>query len=259
MGDHVPTRETRREQDPGAPLRGKGREVPSIPLRDPGFLQGGALTMPALLGLLFLVAGGFKPTLPFAVIVWPPFGAWSLAVYIWAGRRAPGKAVHVEARVHLDTTILGLLYAQIGTVLGSSAFLFVALAVLTAGGAVGSIQYTAIIVLYLLAFAASFVLPGALMRAEVDAGDREPQTRGGRLLRRASTIAVGRGALAGLGLAMAVLARAVLSEAWFSAVVGALALVPAFGLILLTMTGFRKWQYLRRLRVAEFGDRDQDS
>jgi hypothetical protein len=209
--------------------------------------------MPLLLGLLFLVAGGFRPTLPFAVVVLPPFAAWSLAVYIWTDRRAAAGPGHVEARAYLDITIVGLLYAQVAAVLGSAAFLFVALAVLTAGGAIGPTPYAAIVALYLLAFAASFVVPSSLMRAEADAGIAEPRTRAGKLLRWTSTIVVGRGALAGLGLAVAVLARQVLSQAWFTVVVGVLALVPAFGLILLTMTGFRKWQYLRRVREAEFG------
>ncbi len=233
-----------------------GETMPEIPLRHPGFLGSLVTSAPISLAVMFGLAFYFRPAVIFAVIAWPVFTVWSGGLWIWARRRELTGDQHTDTGILHEVTIKTYLYIQVVTVLASIACLLLGLGILSHGGAIGAIGYVIIVVLYGLAVAASFCLPSSLMRLEIDTAREQPSGRAAKFLKGANRIPTTPGALAGLAVALAVVAREALAQVWFAALAGGLALVPAFGLILLLMTGFRKWQYLRRLREAEFGGKD---
>jgi hypothetical protein len=233
----------------------KGQGMPNIPLREPGYLKTLAAEMPIVLGLLLVLAIYFRPAVLFAVLVMPPFALWSWSLSIWASHQKLSGIAQSDRRTCLDTTIRCFALIQVVSVMGSVVFLLIGFALLTESQTLDPVMYALVLVLYALAFVTSFVLPAWFIRLELDWEKERPRTRLGRVLKRASTIPTNRGALAGLALALAVLVRETLPEPSLGALAGVLGLAMSFGLILLTMTGFRKWQYLRRLREAEFGAR----
>jgi hypothetical protein len=234
----------------------KSQGMPDIPLRDPGYLKTLAAEMPVVLGLLLVLAIQFRPAVLFAVLVMPPFALWSWSLSIWASRQRFTGVAQGDRRTFLDTTIRCFALIQVVSVVGSVVFLLIGLALLTASLQLDPVSYGLVLVLYGLAFVTSFALPAWFIRLELDWEKERPRTRLGRVLKRASTFPTNPGPLAGLGLALAVVAREILPDPSLGALAGVLGLAMAFGPILLTMTGFRKWQYLRRLREAEFGGSD---
>jgi len=226
----------------------------------PEYLQSLAGGMPLGLGLFYLMAFRFptffKPALTFAVLTYLPYCAWSCTLYVWSRRQHFAGDSKADRNSLLRVTLAGLPYVQVGCGLVSVACLSIALHVLLWGGVIGSEGYALIVVLFLVAFVGSFTLPKWVLRAEADAQRNTPVTTGGRLLRGSSALRLGPADLAGPVLAITALLKGLASHSWVSAVTGALALVAAFGLILVQSTAFEKWRHLRRIRQAELRGRD---
>jgi len=250
-------------EEAGATATADAAPMPEIPLRHPQVVQGLAGTMPLALGVVFLIASYFPtffaPALLFALLALPPFALSSLSLYVWARRRATAIGGMPERIDALDATIAGFAFAQVAGVLISVGHLFISLHVLLWGEVIGVRGYTLILVGYLLWFSGSFLIQGRLLQAEVDAESAKPKTRPGRLMRMSARLPGGPGLLAVLatpGLVFAILLREILPEPWQAAVLGAGSLALALMMIMMVPVGFRKWQYLRRLREAEFGGKD---
>jgi hypothetical protein len=231
-----------------------------ITLREPTFLKHTAVVMPAWLLVLFGLVHYFRAAVVFGALILPPYACWAAIVWVGAGRQRLGLGARQDRKVLLDTTIAGFALVQVGMLIGSIGALFNALAVLTVWATViGPSGYTLIILVYLAAFAASMVSPDWVMRIDSDAARALPRTRLGRFLRAVSAVASGPrivGALAGPVLAITVFLRAVLSKDLMAGLLGALALILGFAALLMVGVGLRRWQYLRRLRKAEFGGTD---
>jgi hypothetical protein len=231
--------------------------MPDIPLRDPAYLRGIVTGMPISLTVMSLLAVYFKPGLYFATLILPPFVIWSCWQYRWVRGAKLSGDTKADRETRLEVTIRSFMYLQVAGVVASALCLNIALGALTVlGQMLSQAALSAIVACYILVFGLSFLLPRRFLQAEVDAAKTSPRTRAGRVLRRLSRIPTDAGLIAGFGIAVVTVLRALGSGSWIAAVAGGLGLFCAFGTIAVVTTSFHKWQYLRRLREAEFGGSD---
>jgi hypothetical protein len=231
--------------------------MPDVPLRDPAYLRGVAAGIPLVLTVMSLLAVYFRPAVAFSLLTVPPLIVWSCWLYVWAGRRKLSGDAKTDRHLRLDVTLKSFMFLQVAGVVASVLCLDIALGALTLLVAIVSATgLAAIAACYLVAFCLSFLLPNWFMQAEVDAVETRPKTRAGKALKNLSRIPTEPGPIAGFGIAVVTILRVLGSDSWVAGVAGALGLFCAFASIMVISTGFRKWQYLRRLREPEFGGKD---
>jgi len=220
------------------------------PLSQPGWVRANVLVVPIalamFLGLIMVLPSFSRGVFLFALAVWPPMTAWSLALFFWAGRRRLTGDSAADRRVLLETTGVVLPQQAVGAPLLGTLSTLIAVRCFQAEGLMGSLASMCVVVGYLAALGMSYLFLSDLMVGlELQRVQLPPSTLLGRLLAPGvpSLIAM---AVCGVILS-AVLVR--LGGALFFAGICFLLVAPY--LIHASVVNLERWRRFRRFMRAQ--------
>jgi hypothetical protein len=137
------------------------------PLSRPGWVRDNVLFVPIALAVMFglvLILPSFsREMFLLALALWPPMTIWSVALFLWAGRRSPTGDPATDRRILLETTSVVLPNQAVGAPLGGLLFTLLGVRCLEAAGLLGSSAAMIVVIGYLAVLAVFHVLLRAPM------------------------------------------------------------------------------------------------
>jgi hypothetical protein len=220
------------------------------PLSQPGWVRDNVLFLPVGLavafGLIVYLPSFSRWLLLLALAVWLPMTVWSVALFLWAGRRPIGRGTPASKRVLLETTSVVLPNQAIGAPVASLLFTLIGVRCLQAAGLLSCSGATLAVVGYLAVLAISYLfLRDPMVRFELARVKLPRSTLLGRLVAPGMPNLVP-WAILGLFLSV-VLVR--LGGALLFAGAGCLLLGPY--LIHGSVVNLERWRRFRRFMRAE--------
>jgi hypothetical protein len=242
---------------------GRGGAIPpDIDPVDPAFVRSNAAFGPVIMivvhAIFVYLPDFFRPGFLFGLIVFPPFTAFSWGIHLWArGKKLTGDR-EADARTVVDTTAANLAWQVTAAPVGSMVFFLASVHLLLWGGVVGPVGYIVLVVIYLAIFVGSvFVFPEWYIGLEADSLRAKPRTVLGKLL--SPQLPVPRpAAVAGPLVALTLLLRGLMSNAWEGAIAGSGLLVLAFVLMLPSATALHHFRRLWKIRKELYATTKHD-